>query len=86
MDRVVFSLVNRREIRADEHFERREDGGVLLNMQGKRVFLGAMEAKLDDAVTHANRRLSYRRLIGDEAVRFQRMVYFGARYKPYRQR
>lgn len=42
VDRVVFSLVNRREIRASEHFAQ-QDGGVLLNEQGKRLFLEAIE-------------------------------------------
>jgi CRISPR-associated endonuclease Cas1 len=84
VDRVVFSLVNRREISATEHFETREDGGVLMNTAGKRVFLHALEEKLDDVATSGNKRLSYRRRIAFEVMAFQRYVVSGIAYKPFK--
>lgn len=86
VDRVIFSLINRREIRADEHFMTHEDGGVFMNTAGKRVFLRAFEEKLDDAVTVCNRRITYRRLIGNEVMRLQRLIVSGMRYQPYKYR
>lgn len=84
VDRVVFSLVNRRQIRADEHFFVREDGGVLMNTLGKRVFLHAFEEKLDDAITLGNMRTSYRGLIRNEVTKLQRFIVAGMPYSPYR--
>ena len=84
VDRVIFSLVNRREISVDEHFETREDGGVFLSTAGKRVFLHALEEKLDDVITAGNRRLSYRQRIAFEVMAFQRHVVSGIEYRPFK--
>ena len=84
VDRVVFSLVSRRAINADEHFEPHGDDGVYLSRSGKRLLIDAMEKKLDDTVMCGSLRQSYRRVISGEVARFQRFVVTGERYRPYK--
>lgn len=84
VDRVVFSLVNRHEVNVEEHFEACGEDGVILSREGKRVFLNAMERKLDDVIAYRGLRLSYRQLISAEVSRFQRMIVTGERYRPFK--
>lgn len=50
-DRFVLTLVNKRTA-APEHFDLREDGAVLLNDEGRRVFLTAWQKRKDDELRH----------------------------------
>lgn len=84
VDRVIFGLVNRHELKADRHFRDGEGGAVLLNDAGKRIFLEALENKLDTVLVHKGLRTTYRRLLADEPVRFQRLLVDGEDYRPYK--
>ena len=83
VDRTIFSLVNRREIRPDIHF-RQEDGGVFLNAEGKRLLLKHLDQKLDTHVAAKNGRVTYLQLLISEVASFQRMVKDGEHYRPYK--
>ena len=83
VDRVIFSLVNRHEISAADHF-RPCDGGIVLNVDGKRVFLGKLEEKLETPIAVDGHKRTYRRIIADEVQAFQRLVLTGERYQPYK--
>ncbi len=50
-DRFVLTLINKRTI-APEHFDLREDGAVLLNDDGRRVFITAWQNRKDDELRH----------------------------------
>lgn len=50
-DRFVLTLINNRVIQ-DKHFDHQEDGAVLLNDEGRRVFLRAWQEKKQDTLTH----------------------------------
>jgi CRISPR-associated protein Cas1 len=50
-DRLVLSLINRQQIRAD-HFERQDGGAVLLSEAGRRVVLAAWQQRKREEVTH----------------------------------
>lgn len=50
-DRLVLSLINRKQIRPD-HFEHQEGGAVLLNEAGRRVVLTAWQQRKREEVTH----------------------------------
>lgn len=50
-DRLVLSLINRRQIQPD-HFELRTGGGVLLNELGRKIVLVAYQKRKQDEVTH----------------------------------
>ena len=50
-DRFVLTMINKRLI-APNHFTLREDGTVLLNDEGRRVFLTAWQNRKDDEIRH----------------------------------
>jgi CRISPR-associated endonuclease Cas1 subtype I-B len=82
-DRVIFSLINNRQLRADEHFEH-EGEGVFLNSTGKRIFLNEFEDKLDTKIVVKGESLTYRKLMRREVMNFQKMLVDGEKYKPYK--
>lgn len=63
VDRLIFKLCNRREIRA-QHFEH-IGGAVLLKDSGRKIWLRAWEEKLADTIEHRGigKKVSYRRLV-----------------------
>lgn len=85
VDRVVFSLVNRHEIRLDQHF-RRENGAVLLNDEGRRVFVEKMERKFAAQITVDEQRTTYEWLMASEVARFQEALLAGELYTPFKYR
>ena len=84
VDRVIFSLVNRREIKSEYHFHESENGGVFLNAGGKHLFLERFEQKLDTPIQRGKRSITYRTLMSEEIASFQRMIIEGISYKPYK--
>jgi CRISPR-associated endonuclease Cas1 len=82
-DRVIFSLINNRQLRVDEHFEH-EGEGVFLNATGKRIFLNEFEDKLDTKIVVKGESLTYRKLMRREVMNFQKMLVDGEKYKPYK--
>ncbi len=50
-DRLVLTLINNRMIR-DKHFDRREDGSVFLNPDGRRILLTAWQNHKREEITH----------------------------------
>lgn len=50
-DRFVLTLINNRVIQ-DKHFDHQEDGAVLLNEEGHRVFLRAWQERKQETLTH----------------------------------
>ena len=50
-DRFALMLINKRII-APQHFERREDGAVLLNEDGRKLFLSQWQARKREEVKH----------------------------------
>lgn len=85
VDRVIFSVVNRREITGDM-FTTADNGGVYLNHEGKRVFLHRFRHKLAQVITHQDEKKTYRKLISDEINALRSHFETGAAYHPYRYR
>ena len=50
-DRFVIGLVNRRMIN-EKHFDRQADGAVLMNDEGRRIFLTSWQQKKKETITH----------------------------------
>ena len=50
-DRLVLTLINNREIQK-KHFRRQADGAVLLNDDGRKLFLNAWQERKRDTITH----------------------------------
>ena len=50
-DRLVLTLINNRMVR-DKHFDRREDGSVFLNPEGRKILLTAWQNHKKEEITH----------------------------------
>jgi CRISPR-associated endonuclease Cas1 subtype I-B len=84
VDRIIFSLVNLKQIRADEHFKKSENGGIYLSGDGKKMFIEKFEQKLADTLVVNGEKLTYQQLIRNEVYSYQRYVLKGEKYKPYK--
>ena len=85
VDRTVFRLINRKQIRPQEHFERVENGGVYLNAEGKRIFLEELNNKLHTRIKEHGRSLTYLELMTEEVRKLVRHFKTGEEYKPFKQ-
>ena len=84
VDRAIFTLVNKRMIDPDTHFEPVDGGGVYLNREGKRIFINALDEKLYQKLTTQNKPVSYDTRIRDEVNALFRHVCYGEPYKPFK--
>ncbi|ACZ43325.1 CRISPR-associated protein Cas1 [Thermobaculum terrenum ATCC BAA-798] len=83
VDRVIFSLVNRGEIKASDF--RADSSGVFLNDHGRKAFVEAYEERLRDTFQHPRlgRAASYRRLIRLELYKLEKHLLGDEPYVPY---
>ena len=84
VDRVVFALINRKEITPDR-FEYEENGATYLNEEGKRTFLRCFYEKLNATILIKEQRYSYAALIDLEIQKLTRRFRTGETYRAYRQ-
>lgn len=84
VDRVVFSLVNRRMLDVREHFEVQKDGGVLMTSEGKKIFIGELEGKLYSKLKVDGEILTYDSLMRREVVHFRQYMDEKGLYKAFR--
>lgn len=84
VDRVIFALVNRKEIRAQDHFREMPQGGIYLNREGKIIFLNELERKLEQKLMYMDAHLSYREIIREQISAFVRYLCKGEAYRPYK--
>lgn len=83
VDRVIFSLINKKQIRM-EHFEKYGGDGVYLTDQGKKIFIKAFEAKMNQKQVKEDIELSYQQLIQNEIHHYQDFIQYDKAYKPYK--
>lgn len=83
-DRVLFRLVNRRQITPDE-FES-EVGSCLLTDRGRETYVKAFEEALERTVEHPqlNRNVSYQYLLRLEAYKLKKHLVAGEAYEPFK--
>jgi len=83
VDRVIFALINRKEIKAEDFSDELE--GVYLKERGRKRFIEAFEERLAETVMHKGlgRKVSYRRLIRLECYKLYRHFLEGEPYVPY---
>jgi CRISPR-associated protein Cas1 len=84
VDRLALSLVNRAVLRR-EHFEDRGDAGVLLNDQGRTIFLEFYHRALDTQFVDrpSATRVTFRALLSRQAQRMRQAIMGEASYQPY---
>ena len=64
VDRLIFRLLNRRQLQESKHFDEKL-GGCYLNEAGRRIFLQEYDDQLKQTIEHRRlkRKVSYKRLI-----------------------
>jgi CRISPR-associated protein Cas1 len=84
IDRVIFRVLNRREIQ-EKHFDRKLNR-CLLNDAGKKVFVRAIEDKLEETFQHKSlgRKVSFRHLIKLECYKLAKHLLGMEEYKPFK--
>ena len=85
VDRVVFALLNRRQMDPRRHFDRLETGAVLLTAEGKRLFLEEFYAKMVSRIKVEEVSMRYSDLIREEVRKLVRRFRVGEPYKPFKQ-
>ena len=73
-DRLVLNLLNHRQVRADEHFEGMDGGGIALNEAGRSVVFRAFDEMLASRQNTDTRVLSRRQIIEREVCQFIAML------------
>ena len=84
IDRVVFRVLNRRELQ-EKHFERKVNQ-CLLNEQGKKIFVRAIEDKLEETFQHKTlgRKVSFKHLIKLECYKIAKHLLGIDEYNPFK--
>lgn len=84
VDRLIFSLINKREIQ-EKHFEKESGGGIYLNDRGREIVLRAWEGRVNETIEHPRlkRNVSYRGLVRMEAYKIQKHILEDMSYEPF---
>lgn len=84
VDRVIFKVLNRKEIQ-EKHFDRKLNK-CLLNTTGKKIFVKALEDRLQETIQHRSlkRAVSYRHLVKLECYKLAKHVLSVEEYKPFK--
>jgi CRISPR-associated protein Cas1 len=84
VDRVIFKLLNKKAIQ-EKHFERKLNR-CLLNDSGKKIFVKALEDRLQETIQHRSlkRNISYRYLIRLECYKLSKHLLAIEEYKPFK--
>jgi len=84
VDRTIFKIVNKKEIQS-KHFDKKLNK-CILNENGKKVFIKAIEDKLSETIKHRtlNRNVSYRHLIKLECYKLTKHLLSIEEYKPFK--
>lgn len=84
VDRVIFKLLNKKELQT-RHFEEAVNR-VILNPQGKKIFVKAFEERLTETIKHRSlkRSVSYKHLLKLECYKLQKHILGIEDYKPFK--
>ena len=84
IDRVIFKVLNKKELQA-KHFDRQLNR-CLLNQNGKKIFVKAIEDRLTETIQHRSlkRKVSYRHLIKLECYKLAKHLLKMEEYKPFK--
>ena len=84
VDRVIFKVLNKKEIQS-KHFDKKLNK-CLLNSSGKKIFVKALEDRLQETIQHRTlkRSVSYRYLIKLECYKLAKHLLCLEEYKPFK--
>lgn len=82
-DRVIFSLLNKGSITSKDF--QKQTNGIMLNDNGKRKFLEAIQGKLNQTIKHPKmaREFSYRRFMRMELYKLEKHLIGEQDYEPF---
>ncbi|NLC68370.1 MAG: type I-B CRISPR-associated endonuclease Cas1 [Clostridiaceae bacterium] len=83
VDRTIFTVVAKKMLN-QKHFEKKV-GGIVLNDEGKKIFINQLNDKLDSTLNYKplGRSVSYRRLIRLELYKLEKHLIGEKLYEPY---
>lgn len=84
VDRAIFTVIHNLMITKRDHFYVNENGAVLLNKIGKRIFIQELEKKLYQKVKIDGVSRTYDSIIKHEIQKLVHVVKTGEKYKPYK--
>lgn len=84
VDRAIFTVIHSMMITKSEHFYVNESGAVLLNKNGKRIFIRELERKLYQKVKINGISRTYDAIIKYEIQKIVHVVKDDEKYKPYK--
>ena len=84
VDRVIFKVLNKKLIQ-EKHFDRKLNR-CLLNANGKKIFVQAMEDRLKETIQHRalGRKVSYQHLMKLECYKLAKHLLEMEEYKPFK--
>ena len=85
VDKIIFSLINKRIIDVKVHFEKRNNG-VYLNKEGKYIFIDHLNKKLNSTITINNKKISYQEILRLEVLKLLRYFKYNEEYEPFKYR
>lgn len=85
IDRVIFSIINKKMINESIHFDY-EEKGVMLSSEGKRIFLTNYYKRMDSEIVYKGRRQSFRQIIWNEVISVMKHIQGYETYKPFHYR
>jgi CRISPR-associated protein Cas1 len=85
VDSLVIKLVNKQALKPTDFTWFSEAGGTYLEEQGRRVFLKAFEARINEMTAHSDvqEQVSYRRAIQLQIRRYKKCLLDGVPYEPF---
>lgn len=84
VDRTIFTLINKHMLSTEKHFHFQEDGSVLLNTDGKKIFLYEFEKKVNQKITLENKAYTYEELIYRDIKKLEQSLLTDSSYKPFK--
>ena len=84
VDRLIFSMINKHQIKKEIHFCTSDKGGVYLNDVGKRLFVENFDKKLISKVVVKGEKTTYRYLMEHEVKEYAKFIERGKEYKAYK--
>lgn len=84
VDKVIFKVLNKKEIQV-KHFDKKMNR-CLLNVLGKKIFIKAIEERLQETIQHKSlkRSVSYRHLVKLECYKLAKHLLSIEEYKPFK--
>ena len=84
IDRVIFTLINKRMLHEKEHFTSIANGGVYLNTEGKRLFLSELETKLTQSITWKAKKFTYEKIMRETIHDLEQSISGKGTFRPFK--